>query len=180
MKAILGSLLCYILFASQCFALKGGPFDGGGKGQVTTTGTFAGILLPESNGVGSNTLGLFTLIVPSTGLATGNATMFGFGAAMTGTVQGAADPKTAKLYAILNMEFDITVAISDTERLIYAYLANGKLDGNKIVPGKNGFSTRITGTSNITFSASPGAQQYLPGFPDNTTVTYTVLGFKQA
>ena len=181
MKAILGVLLCYVFLSAQCFAHKGGPFEGG-KGQIITTGTYAAILVPaDPSGVGANTLGLFTLLVPDKGLATGNATMFGFGAAFTGPVQGAIDPKTARLYAVINTEFDITVATSDTTTLVFAYLANGNLNGNKVVSGKGLSSNRITGDATITFSASPGAQQYLPGFPTEATpVIYTVLGFKQA
>src|ERR1041384_5062877 len=140
-KAILGSLLFLVLCASECFALKGGPPYPGGS--TVTTGTYAAILVPQDSS--SNTLGLFTLVVPSTGLATGSAFMFGFGAAFTGAIQGAVDPKSATLYAVFNTEFDITVATSDTTTLVFAYLANGQLNGNKIVAGKGLSGTRITG-----------------------------------
>lgn len=175
MKALLASLICYVLFASQCFAIKGGPPYPGGT--INTVGTYAAILVPKGS---FNTLGLFTLVVPSTGLATGSAYMFGFGAALTGTVQGAVDPRSGSLYAVFNTEIDITVATSSDTTLVYAYLANGQLSENKIVPG-NGFNApRISGDAKITFTASEGASQYLPGFPSNKTIDYTILGFKQA
>jgi len=181
MKAILATLLCYVFFQAQCFAHKGGPFDGQ-KGQIVTTGTYSAILVPNESGtVGQNTLGLFTMVVPKTGLATGTAFMFGFGATFSGTVQGAVDPKTAKLYAVINTEHDITVATSDTTTLVVVFLANGNLNGNKIIAGKGTTGVRITGESSITFSTSEGGSAFLPGFPDQPqTVVYTVLGFKQA
>lgn len=182
MKAILATLLCYLLVQAQCFAHKGGPFEGG-KGQVATTGIYAAILMPSacSNCLGSNTLGLFTMTVPETGLASGTAFMFGFGASFTGTIQGAVDPKTANLYAVFKTEFDITVQQTIDTTVIFAYLANGQLTDNKIVAGRGFSMPRINGVANITFSTSPGGSKYLPGFPEEAqAVPYTVLGFKQA
>ncbi len=174
MKAILAVLLCYVLFASQCFAHKGGPFEGG-KGQVVTTGTYAAILVPQ--GSSNDTLGLFTLVVPKTGLASGTAIMFGGGLALTGTVQGAVDPKSALLYAIIDTELDVTVQETVDTTLVVAYLANGQLTGNKITAAKAFSTSRITGNATITFSTSDS--RFIPSFVSGK-VLYTVLGFKQA
>jgi len=178
MKAVLATLLCYLLFNAECFAHKGGPFEGG-KNAVSTVGTYAAILVPAPEEE-QNTLGLFTLVVPQVGLASGTAFMFGFGATLTGTVQGAVDPNSATLYAVITTEFDITVAQSDTTDLIVSFHANGQLNGNKIVAGKS-FSSmpRITGSADITFSTSQIGQQFFPTFPNNDVITFTVLGFKQ-
>ena len=65
MKTILGSLLCFVLFASECFALSGGPQYGGG---VNVVGAYAGVLQPAfdpTDPFSSNSLGVFTLVVPT-------------------------------------------------------------------------------------------------------------------
>ena len=70
MKAILGVLLCYVLFSSQCFAIKGGPPYPGGT-NIATTGTFAGVLQPTfdpSDPFQANSIGSFSLTLPTTGL----------------------------------------------------------------------------------------------------------------
>ena len=54
MKILLACLMCLVLTMSECFALKGGPEFG--KGQVTTTGIYAGVLVPQ---VADNSLGIF-------------------------------------------------------------------------------------------------------------------------
>jgi hypothetical protein len=184
MKAILATLLCYLLIQAQCFAHKGGPFEGG-KGQIPINGIYSAILIPTcTNCVGSNTLGLFTMTVPATGLASGTAFMFGFGASLTGTIQGAIDPKTAKLYAVFHTELDITVQQTIDTTVTYVFLANGQLTDNKIVAGKGFSMPRISGSANIIFSTSHDSQDDskspIPDFPISQQVPYTVLGFKQA
>jgi hypothetical protein len=174
MKAILATLLCYLLVQAQCFAHKGGPFDGQ-KGQIVTTGTFSAILVPKDQN--NDTLGLFTLVVPKTGLANGTAIMFGSGLAISGTIEGAVDPKTGSLYAVINAELDITVATSDTTTTVVTYLANGQLTENKIKASKGLSAPRITGDATITYSTSDPF--FIRSFVSGP-VLYTVLGFKQA
>jgi len=43
MKALLGSLLCFVLFASECFAIKGGPPY---PANTNIVGTYAGVMQP--------------------------------------------------------------------------------------------------------------------------------------
>lgn len=176
MKAILGVLLCYVLFASECFAHKGGPFEGG-KGQISIPGTYAVILIPTDGSV--NSLGLATLVIPSVGLASGTTAFFTQGAFYSGTIQGAADPKSDKLYAVIDSVFTRTVIIDaagDTE--VFVSTATGELNGNKIVSGRGFPANRITGDATMEYTSDDPA--VLPLVPNGTLLTYSILGFKQA
>jgi hypothetical protein len=177
MKAILGALLCYVLFASECFALKGGPFDGGGGGtQVATTGTFAGVLVPDPNfSRFDNSIGLFTVIFPKTGLSTGSLIIFQTGQTYTGTIQGIIDPKGSAISALLYATFPYTRTIQTstddngnpvfTTQTVIA-VASGELSG-KVTP-----AARITGTADVQFSLTVNNV--------DSEVVYDVFGFKQA
>jgi hypothetical protein len=94
-------LLCYVFFAAQCFAHKGGPFDGGGGVGVTfsTSGTFAGVLMSDTSS--ANSLGVFTVVFPKTGISTGTLIVFQKGQTYVGTVQGLIDPKNGSVNAVL-------------------------------------------------------------------------------
>jgi hypothetical protein len=178
MKAILGVLLCYVFFASQCFAIQGGPGYPGTTG-LNVVGTYSAILLPrEAEGV--NSLGLFTLTIPQTGLANGTVLVFTNGVSYSGTIQGLADPSTAQIYAVINANLLRTVATdSSGDTLVFESLAGGELNGNKIVavPGFAGTSYRITGDAILQYSSDdPIVTPVQPTQP----VDYTVLGFKQS
>lgn len=178
MKAIFGILLCYVFLSSQCYAIKGGPVYPGTT-SVNVLGTYAAILLPKEPLLGPkvNSLGLFTLMIPQTGLASGNVFVFRGGVSYTGTIQGAADPATAKLYAVIDASFSRTVETTDTSTLVYESLAAGELNGNKIIAVSSFASTayRITGDAVLQFSSQ---DPIVPNQPRE--VNYTILGFKQA
>ena len=173
MKAILGSLLCYVLFASQCFALKGGPPYPGGT--FVTTGTFAGVLVPDPNiSPFTNSIGLFSVVFPSTGLGSGTLIIFQTGQTYTGTVQGLVDPKGAIVSALLYATFpyirlvqtvDSTGKIIETPITVVA-VASGQL-GGKVTS-----SARLTGTADVQFSLTVNNV--------DSEVVYDVFGFKQA
>src|SRR4051812_35681660 len=105
MRILLACLMCEILPISQAWAIDGGPFDGGGT-RVNVVGTYAGVFAPKSVNIGEgvssrdNSLGLFTASVPSTGLATGTASVFRNGYAYPGTIEAVADPDSAKMRGV--------------------------------------------------------------------------------
>src|SRR5271170_7063902 len=99
MKTMLAVLLSFILMEAPVLALQGGyslPNSSNGL-----TGTYAGVLIPSSDDVlasnavdiGTNSLGLFTLGVPTTGLGAGTVSIFSVGRTFTGTIQALADPE---------------------------------------------------------------------------------------
>jgi hypothetical protein len=88
MKILLASLMCLVLGASECFAIKGGPW-GGGR-QVRTTGNYAGLFIPT---IADNSLGIFTATIPTTGLGSGTVAFFRNGIFYPGTLQAIVDPR---------------------------------------------------------------------------------------
>ncbi|MEO5754213.1 MAG: hypothetical protein ABIR38_05865 [Chthoniobacterales bacterium] len=174
MKALLASLICYVLFASQCFAIKGGPPYPGGS--VPVTGTYAGVLLPNYDVSGfNNSIGLFTVVFPSTGLATGALVIFQTGQTYTGTFQGLADPKGGVVYGLLYATFPYLTTIrtgtDDMGNPIYTTetvvaVASGQLNA-KITS-----AARVTGSATVQFSLTVNNV--------DSEVIYDVFGFKQA
>ncbi len=174
MKAILGVLLCYVLFASECFAHKGGPFEGGTT--VATTGTFAGVLLPDSQiSPFENSIGLFTAVFPKTGLGSGSLVIFQTGQTYTGTIQGLIDPKggvvSALLYATFPYSRTIQTSTDDNGNPVFTTetviaVASGQLSG------KVTSTARINGFADVQFSLTVNNV--------DSEVVYDVFGFKQA
>lgn len=174
MKAMLGSLLCLVLFASQCFAIKGGPPYPGGT--IVTTGTYAGVLLPNpAISPFTNSIGLFSAVFPQTGLATGVLILFQTGQTYTGTVQGLVDPKSAVVTALLYASFPYLTTVQSgvddkgnptfTTVTVIA-VASGQLN-SKVTN-----SARLTGTADVQYSLTVNNV--------DSEVVYDVFGFKQA
>jgi hypothetical protein len=185
MKILLAILLCPVLTASECFAISGGPVFG--KGQVRTTGNYAGVFVPAAM---DNSLGLFTTTIPRTGMGTGTVAFFRNGIFYpNGTIQALADPDSAVLTGVIQSSFNVTFTsevnpvTGTTKNIVITFQANGSIKG-KIRANSNIFSTaaaRITGKGAITYSTIGSA----PGFdsgPANSggPISYKVSGFKQS
>jgi hypothetical protein len=181
MKILLACLMCLVLGASECFAIGGGPVFGGG-GQVTVTGTYAGVFVPivdPTIGIPENSLVLFTLTIPKVGLATGTTAVFRNGFFYPGTIQGSADPDSARLTGVVNAFFQETVATSGNTTFMFEYDANGRFVNTKITANSNTFSTastRIRGKATITYRNDAGDPMGDSGGP----IEYKVHGFKQS
>ncbi len=105
MRIVLASLMCLLLGTSQSWALKGGPPYPQGSNIV---GTYAGVLqgvFDPTNPASSNSIGIFSLGVPSSGNATGAFVMFSRGRVFTGTAQAFANPQKASLKGILSASY---------------------------------------------------------------------------
>lgn len=180
MKALLGCLLCLVLGTAQTFAVKGGPGFGGGK--VRTTGVYAGVMMPGPLSPGANSIGLFSVAIPRSGLGTGTVVIFTAGQTYIGTFTGIADPDSADLSGQIDASFPISSPVRTggtdanpifTVRTVVATAA-GKLEG-KIRPNTVLFSSasaRIVGTANVQFSLTVNNPF--------TQIGYNVSGFKQA
>jgi hypothetical protein len=185
MKILLAILLCPVLAASQCFAIDGGPWGGGG-GHVTVTGTYAGILVPIVDpiiGLADNSLALFTVRVPQTGLASGTSAVFRNGIFYTGTIIGSADPDSARLTGIVAASFQEIHSISSTggASLGPEYDANGQFVNARIVANTNSSSTaaaRIRGKASLTYRNS--AVPTDPNGDSGGPILYRIKGFKQS
>ena len=185
MKILLAALMCLVLCTSECFALKGGPPIP--AGQVVTTGNYAGLFMPTTTD--ENSLGIFSVLIPTNGLGRGMVGFFRNGIFYPGTIQGIADPDSAILTAVLTSSFNITFTSETTgdppttRNIVITFNANGSIDGH-IRPNPNTLSSataRITGSASVTYSTVGSA----PGFDDagansNGPVPYEVNGFKQS
>jgi hypothetical protein len=181
MKSVLGCLLCLVLGTAQTFAIKGGPNFGGAG--VRTTGIYAGVMLPGPLSPGVNSIGLFSVSIPKTGLGTGAVVIFTAGQTYTGTFQGIADPDSAKLSGEVDASFPylatVVSSIDANGKVTYttesvSAKAVGKLEG-QIAKNKNVLSAanaRLTGAADIQFSLSVNNPF--------TEIAYIVSGFKQA
>lgn len=164
MKALLACLMCLLLPAAECFALRGGPPYPAGTNIV---GTYAGVLIGPPN-----ELGIFSLGIPRTGLASGSVALFTGQRAFVGTIQGVGDPDRATLRAVLRA---IPVVMQgDTTVTTLGLHADGSVDATIRTPRTSSIfsSTRLDGTSSITTSVTGG--------PEVTPQQFVVDGFKQS
>jgi len=175
MKAVLGVLLCYLLFTSECFALKGGP-PYPTPGTTVSTGQFAGALLPNQEISPSvNSIGIFSILFTPTGIGTGTLLIFQTGQTYTGTIQGIYDTQAATVAALLNATFPyVELVRTGTDPITgepiftlenFLAVASGSLTGQVIR------RSQITGTSTVDFSLKVNQI--------DSTVTYDVFGFAQ-
>ena len=102
MNRVLSLLVAYVFLQTQAWALSGGPVYEN-EGTLTLTGTYAGVIVPDAPQTGQSlsgepippeitSIGLFSIGVPGTGLASGALVFFVNGDAFTGTITGVADP----------------------------------------------------------------------------------------
>ncbi len=173
MRSLFGCLLCLVLTCTQSFAVPGGPQYGGS--QVRTTGIYAGVLRPGPLSPGANSIGLFSMTIPRTGLGTGIVVLFTAGQTYNGTITGIADPDSAKLFGEIDASFPYTTCC-DGEGAPFDVEATaaGKVEG-KIKSNKNVLSSasaRIVGTANVQYSLTVNNPF--------TQIGYKVRGFKQS
>lgn len=194
MKILLACLMCIVLTTSQCFAIKGGPDYG--TAQVSVTGTYAGVLAfstrvpidppnPDTpQPTGMNSLGLFTLPIPKTGLANGTALLFEQGQIYTGTIQATGDPDSAKITGIISASFPYVFLVQTGENSVthepiftsqsVIAQASGKLNAKVKANTRVGSasSARLKGTADMQFALTVNNP-----FDE---IIYSVIGFKQA
>lgn len=184
MKALLGSLLCFVLFASECFAIKGGPPYPVGTSIV---GTYAGVLQPAfdpTDPFSTNSLGVFTLGVPTDGASTGTFLMFTRGRVFGGSIQGVADPNKATLSALISATFSYTLTFLDGDGNVQMTDVTASVTGPltaKVTASTNPFaaaSALITGSA-VALISNGGVENN--GDPTiDGTLSLDVMGFRQS
>jgi hypothetical protein len=113
MRILLALLMCLVFGTTQCFALKGGPpYPNGGNIKGTYAGIMQGVFDP-TNPRSSNTLGLFSFVLPESGFATGTVVFFVAGRTFTGTVSGVGDPNKGKLRGVVQSTVVNKVVVCD-------------------------------------------------------------------
>lgn len=187
MKALLGCLLCLVLATSHTYAIKGGPPFPGGK--VSSVGRYAGVLRPPfcpladpaQCPTGFNSLGLFTLSFPQSGLGTGTAFIFANGRSFSGTITASADPNSAALSGVVSTEYQVTVLGSNGTPRTCA-TAGGQITGR--IAARTGSATSVSsilikGTAAVFVSCLP-VSFGCPADCVTGTTNYQVDGFKQS
>lgn len=194
MKQVLSLLVAYVFLQTQMWAIGGGPRNGGSTTSVS--GTYVGVMIPsrvnrlfqspsftptaESD---ANTLGIFAISIPATGIGTGNYLFFQDGEAFFGTMAGVADPGKSTFLGLI-AGAAATNQLATGVEFLSPVSAVGRIK-TKIVPN-NDFSTAFAG-SRLKGSAFIQLQGYLPdtspnGFGLGTLreINFIVDGFKQS
>lgn len=209
MRTLLGCLMCLLLTVAQTCAISGGPPY---PGSANVVGVYAGVMKRPvgatsvsgcstySSDCAANSLGVFSVGVPESGLATGAFVMFSQGRVFTGSIQGTADPgkdpNSARISAVLSASFNFTVTEttpcptaspipactpSSSSHIVTAS-ANGSLDAriksqlSRTLLGAT--SVRLVGSATIDISQGEVDPDTL-GPCITCHMTLTVRGFKQ-
>jgi hypothetical protein len=152
MKIVLACLMCLVLGASETFAIDGGPVYPGGTNVV---GTYAGVIdrvvTDSPLDCGANSIGVFSVGVPKTGISSGTFVMFSQGRAFTGTIQGVADPGKSTLKGVLSATFNFTV----TRTNINPVTGETTTTTTDVTASANGnLKTQITSGADLTFGVT--------------------------
>lgn len=179
--------MCLILTSSESFAIGGGPpYPGGGTNVI---GRYAGVLVPpfcpladpSQCPTGFNSLGLFTLVVPQTGLGTGTAFIFTNGRTFTGTITGSADPNTAAVSGVLDTAY-LTVPLGSSGTPRTCATAGGRVTATigRARGATIGVSSiLLRGTAAVAVSCEPTTFG-CPADCVGGTTAYQINGFKQS
>ncbi len=201
MKKLLPLLICYVLTQGQCYAISGGPDYGGGS-NVSTVGSYSGIIqgATETDGsstgapaipgdtvpggagttTSSNALGLFDLVVPGTTTATGGFLLFADGTVFGGTISASVDPDNAKLSGILQGRYDFNETVfTTTGTTTVAITANalGMINAKIGASGSHAVSAaRLSGTAflDVSFGNLDNNNEPIVA----RVITFTVSGFQ--
>lgn len=205
-KKVFPLLLSYVFLTTQCWAISGGPNYGGGS-KVSTVGTYSGVISgdtetdapgsstptipgdplpppsPSGTTTNSNALGLFDLVVPAVGLATGNFLLFADGTVFGGTIDASADPDSATLKGIVQgtYNFNLTTfnAAGNATTTAVTATALGMITA-KVRPGNSNSSAaaRLSGTANLDINFGEVDPNTLEPIVARA-ITFTVTGVQQ-
>ena len=173
MKKLFPLLLSYVLMATQCYAISGGPVFGGGR-SINVIGAYSGTILgttvsdssqgpaipgeapsaTTTTSTTSNALGLFDLTVPGVSTATGAFILFASGRVFGGTISASVDPDTAKLSGVLEGSYTFAVDTFDStgaaQTSTVTAQAVGSISASIRATGTSSFTTaRLTGTASL-------------------------------
>ena len=190
MRAVLSLLLCFVLLESQALAAH---TRGPGGIATNVVGTYAGVLLPDTTAAvagaaADNTLAVFNLSVPSTGLSTGAFLAFSNGRVFNGTINGIGDPDVGSILAVLQATFNFTLEETTTgtngQLQVVSVPITATLTGNMkatVAQAELGSTSlgRLTGTAHLDVNFGAVSRvDFAPIISD--TIDFIVDGFKQS
>jgi hypothetical protein len=210
MKRILSFLLCIIFLKAQAFAIHGN-LEGADSGTILT-GTYSGTMVPVDADQGTrvfdfstgeqtgtiNSIGIFTMAMPASGIGQGSFLVFTEGRSFSGTIIGVGNPASGTLNGILEATFEyIDFLRDDAGNIIIdatgvpqsqtyqaavrgsltAQIESGIANINALNAASGNFG-RLTGTAETgsMFVGPNGAGELV----SNGIVRYTVDGVKQS
>ena len=199
-KKVFPLLLSYVFVTTQCWAISGGP-DYGGQGKVSPYGLYSGTIvgLTESNAstggpaipgdplpnpsdnsstTASNAIGLFNVLVPTTGIADGSFLLFADGAIYVGTINGTVDPDSDTLQALTQATDTVTVEESGTSTTVTEQAVGSltaKVTGSKAT---SLVTARLVGTAVLDVEFGTVDATTLAPIV-NRVITFAVNGFRQ-
>ncbi len=214
MKRILSFLLCIIFLKAQVLA-EHGNLAGTDSGTILV-GTYSGTLIPVDANQGTrvldfttgeqigtlNSIGLFTVAMPDSGIGSGSFLVFTDGISYTGTISAVGDPGTGAITGILEATYTYVDFVRDNNgNIVFSVAANGAT-----TPVTQTYQAAVRGTlsaavnssvSSITaISAASGNYGRIAGTAQTASlfvgpngagelvtdkiVTYTVDGVKQS
>lgn len=210
MKQLLPLLLCYVLMTTQAYAISGGPVFGGSS--LNPVGVYSGTIMVKSESdfnnpvrdpvtgipiidpntgqtkptvsTNVNALGLFSLGVPSTNVATGAFLIFVDGIVFRGTITASVNPDRAQLNGIINgtYNYHLTVPTSTgTSTVAITAQANGQIAAN-IAATRTGAisSATLTGRSVVAINDGNVGGNTGGQFVTDRSLDCIVSGFRQS
>ena len=190
MRILFALLICLVLGISECFAIKGGPPYPAGTNIV---GVYAGVLqgaFDPTTPSSSNSIGVFSVGVPKTGIASGPFVMFSRGRVFSGTSKERPirpkRPIKGVLSATYNFNLSRTVTDSAGNTTIVTIpitaTANGPLEATvgsfKSAKTLSAATTILQGTATLNIAEG---QVGANGDPIIVSIlSLTVSGFKQS
>jgi len=199
MKTALAILMCFIISEAPVLAIHGGYTLGGDL--AAAVGTYAGVLVPTSSttlgsgtstNFGSNSLGLFTMSVPQTGIGSGTMAIFSGNDQLNGSIQALPDPNNVG--GIVGV-----VQVSAYETVFTASVSGNGGSASEIVQqltseGDGQFSVGasqnpqsdsptgvdISGTADVTYSSPSGSGTGATTLTPGAEVIYAISGFQQS
>ena len=200
MKTLLAILLSFLVTEAPVLAIHGGYTLGGSAGVV---GTYAGVLIPtqdtaittgsNESDFGENSLGLFTLSIPSTGLGSGQVFLFSSGEQLAGTIQALPDPNSQTgIVGVISATGQIAVAsvnddvlglpVNEVQDQVTGQASGGftaTASPSTISDSSDGIN--LDGTANVTVTSSTtdattGAEELVP----TDQIIFAVDGFQQS
>ncbi len=209
MKKVLPILLCYVLMTTQVYAISGGPVFGGGG--VNPIGVYSGVItvdtvkdfvldpdtgatIPGPDGQALTTtddstvsLGLFSLGVPQTSVATGAFIQFVNGDVFSGNIVASVDPDRGTLAGLVEGTSSYSVSFNDGTTVVVELINNsiaGKVNA-QVGGTRSGSlaSATLTGTANLIVNS--GGNRVTGGseqgeLVQNFALICTVTGFRQS
>ena len=192
MKKLLPILLCYVLMTSQVFAISGGPQFGGGA--LSPVGTYSGVMIPGMGTTNSSSLytappvalGLFSISVPTSQVATGAFLLFESDTIFTGNFDASVDPDSGQLAGIaFGYDYQQVVGTDTTGAAISVTEEEGYAVGSVVAKiggsGKNAISTAtITGEALLSVTFLAGATDLSGHHETSAVLPLIVSGYRQS